>query len=426
MPRLLEDTTSPGLLRARTLVTLVFVLAFAVRVPAQEAASSKPKPAGRPADFRSARFVLHTDLDQAKAEELLVRLETMLDLIATYWDRAPRGIIECYVVSDLSAWPDGSFNAHGRAKIQQGAGVTLTEKLTVGGQFAARSVVYATADRGTPQHEAVHAYCQQTFGETGPVWYSEGMAEMGQYWREGDASIHCDPLVIRYLQESPPMSLNAIVNGEAVTGDAWQSYAWRWALCHLLANNPNYATRFRVLGLGLLTGQRVSFEDTYGAMADEISFEYVFFLNHMDAGYRVDLTSWDWKKKFRALSGSAALTCPVQAARGWQPTSATLVESESYDFSAAGKWRTAKAGDEIDADGNEAGVGRLEGVILSGFELGEPFPLGSYGSFKAPQAGNLYVRCADEWNALADNDGKVTLKLKLSGQGRPLPKPKEE
>src|SRR5690606_30887307 len=170
-----------------------------------------------------------------------------------------------------------------------GGGVTASTVLTRGNSFLAKATVYAGARRGTPQHEAVHAYCSQSFGTTGPVWYSEGMAEMGCYWRENDPAVNCDEVIVRYIRGSEPKSLNEIVNGNETTGDSWQNYAWRWALCHLLANNKNYADRFRPLGLGLLTKQDVSFEQTYGAMAQEIAFEYRFFLQHLERGYRVDL-----------------------------------------------------------------------------------------------------------------------------------------
>ncbi len=206
----------------------------------------------------------------------------MLTLISKYWGRPPAGVIECNVVRDLSRWPAGRLDPEGVAKIQEEAGVTLTQTLTLGGQkVAAKAVVYAVAKSGVAQHEAVHAYCGQSFGTCGPLWYAEGMAEMGQYWRPGEASVRIHPIVLEYLQNTRPQSLNDIVNTHSarnLTGDSWQNYAWRWALCHLLANNTNYRDRFRPLGLGFLTEQKVSFEETYGPMAKEISFEYLFFV----------------------------------------------------------------------------------------------------------------------------------------------------
>lgn len=128
-------------------------------------------------DFASSHFLLHTDLADDEAEELLDRLETMLPLIAKYWGRPLSGGIEMYVVKDLKNWPPGALPDEGRPAIERGAGVTISQGRSNGQAFVAKSTVFAVADRGTPQHEAVHAYCAQTFGRSGPIWYSEGMAE---------------------------------------------------------------------------------------------------------------------------------------------------------------------------------------------------------------------------------------------------------
>lgn len=377
------------------------------------------KPEG-PADYRSEHFLVHSDLAPDDAKDLLDRLETMLSLISAYWARPCSGIIECYVVKDLAKWPAGQIPEEGLGHIKAGAGVTLTSTLTSGPGFLARSVVYAVADRGTPQHEAVHAYCGQTFGTTGPVWYSEGMAEMGQYWRKDDKSVHVHDVVIDYLRSSPPKSLNEIVNGNEFTGDSWQNYAWRWALCHLLANNTNYAAKFRPLGLALLKKEPTSFEEVYGDMAEEIVFEYCLFLKHLEQGFRADLCSWDWKRKFRLPKGSTVITAKIKADHGWQPSGVLVTDSTPYKYSAAGTWQTSKEGAAVSADGEEGG-GRLLGAIMTdddgkNFKLGEPFELGSDGAFTASAEGKLYLRCQDKWGELADNKGTLTVKIKAAGR----------
>lgn len=402
------------------------------------AAQSKKKPAvpdGTPQDVSSAHFVLHTDLSPDESKELLTRLETMLKLISGYWGRPLPHPIECYVVKDLRNWPPGSIpNENGRASIASGAGVTNT---MTDGRGSAKSIVYAVADHGTPQHEAVHAYCGQTFGSTGPVWYAEGMAEMGQYWKTGDPSVNCHPVVVDYLHSQAPKSMNEIVNGNERTGDSWQNYAWRWALCHLLANNKNYSERFQPLGVSLMLKKPdASFENTYGAMATEISFEYLFFLRHFSIGYRADLCAWDWKKKFVRFKTAAPISTTIDAMRGWQPSGAILNEEEAYEFSANGSWKTIKGKEApaLTADGDSTGAGRLIGIVVKEFQLGgslnlddyisPPFSLGAYGDFTSPWSGKLFLRCQDEWNELADNSGKVTVKLKPKGKGNPLPPPK--
>ena len=304
-------------------LALLWLLSDVAKAQPKGTAGSKEKPSGKtkkpmtvdatgPRDYRSANFLLHTDLPKDEADELLKRLETMIGLISKYWGRPNRQPLECFVVRDLGAWPPGVFPPEGLAKIEEGAGVTLTQTRVIRGTdeiVSAKAVVYAVANRGIPQHEAVHAYCGQNFGHTGPIWYSEGMAEMGQYWRAGESRVNCHPEAVRYIRNTEPKSLNAIVNAREITGDSWENYCWRWALCHLLANNPNYYDRFRPLGLGLLVNKPdATFESVYGSMSKEISFEYLFFLQHFDLGYEVTLTAWDWKTKFRRATNSAPVT----------------------------------------------------------------------------------------------------------------------
>jgi hypothetical protein len=388
---------------------MVALAALAVSTATAVAQTAAPAAGGGIQDYRSQHFLVHSDLSPTEAKDLLERLEYMLGIISTYWAKPPQGILECYVAKDIKNWPAGSIpDDFGRAKITEGAGVTVT--MTLGNE--AKSTVYAVADRGTPQHEAVHAYCGQNFGTTGPTWYSEGMAEMGQYWRKGDTSVNVHPGVVDYIHKSEPKSLNAIVNGNETTGDSWQNYAWRWALCHLLATNPNYAANFRPLGLGLLHKQPVSFEQTYGAMADEISFEYKFFLQHVSNGYRADLCWWDWKRKSTAMPAGSARTVKVAANRGWQPTGVLVKADQKYELATTGTWKTDKTATKgVSADGNETGVGRLVGVLFNDYTLTEPFDLGAKLTFTPPIEGQLHVRCQDDWSSIGDNIGTIDLKI---------------
>ena len=399
-----------------------------VRLPgpsdAEPRTTTAPAAPRKPTDFKSAHFLLHTDLRSKEAHELLNRLEVMLSLIARYWGQPPVGVIECYVVDDLAAWPPGSLPEEGRAKIAQSAGVTSVKTVNRGAKvLSAKAIVYAkygahpladgAGDRGTPQHEAVHAYCGQVFGRTGPLWYAEGMAEMGRYWHPGDNSVHCDSIVVDYIRATPARPLGEIVSerGAPRTGDSWQNYAWRWALCHMLENNPNYTARFRALGLAYLNGAPAHFADTFAGMLEEIAFEYRFFLAHFDQGYRVDLCSWDWKRKFKPLASGASVAARVNAQRGWQPSGVIVEPGEKYQYRTSGTWQLSKGGGQLSADGESDGRGRLEAVVLRDFLLSRPFALGVQGSFEPPDGGQLYVRCRDDWNSLADNRGAVSVKL---------------
>ncbi|MCA9018121.1 MAG: hypothetical protein KDA77_22555, partial [Planctomycetaceae bacterium] len=219
--------------RRRVFGVLVLVLCFTAGSVSGLYAQGKRNGTGNgasepvsPADYRSKNFLIHTDLPPDEARDLLERLEKMLVIISTYWGSPNRRVIECYVVKDLANWPPGSLHPAGLRSVAGGGGVTMSQTTYRGKQIvSAKSIVFATADRGTPQHEAVHAYCAQNFGRTGPVWYSEGMAEMGNNWKDvpkkgQPLSVSCERYVIDYIKRSEPKSLNEIVNSDEMTGDS--------------------------------------------------------------------------------------------------------------------------------------------------------------------------------------------------------------
>ena len=363
---------------------------------------------GEPRDVRSANFILHTDVSEKSATILLAKLERMYGLIFGYFGKRPPQPIECYVVrpSNLKAWAD-RFDSSAAAKIAEPAGVTQSRSL--GRKRVA--TVYSCDDHGVVQHEAVHAFCFMAFGSTGPVWYSEGMAEMGQYWRDGQLEVNISRGVINYLTNAEPKKMKDIVAAGQITGDSWQAYAWRWALCHLLANNPNYAKRFKRLGMTLMAKGPDSFDNAFGPVAPHISFEYDQFVENFGNGYRVDLCVWDWRTKAKKLGSSSKARTNIEAAGGWQSTKVELVAGTSYDFVAEGEW-SLDSSPPTDADGSESGAGRLVGVIYKDFALSKPFDLGTKGTFVAPSEGHLYVRCNDEWTDLGNNEGAVKLDIR--------------
>jgi len=362
-----------------------------------------------PRDVRSAHFLLHTDVSDRDARMLLDKLETMIGLVSQYYGRLPNGLIECYVVRDLNSWPPGTFSPEAVAKINEPAGVTLS--VTLGNQT--RAVVYSCDEHGVVQHEAVHAYCSQTFGSTGPTWYAEGMAEMGNYWKKDQPAVDLDPIAIDYLKKAEPKKLLDIVAAGQFTGDSWRNYAWRWALCYLLANNPNYSVRFKALGIAMMSETPgATFESVYGPVAREVSFEYDFFVQTLDNGYRADLCAWQWNRKFQYIPGSRYATVNVQARYGWQASGVKLQAGQSYDYAAKGTWKLEADGDEVEADGRQDGRGRLAGILMNDYRLGEPIEMGVRGTFIAAQDGDLYLRCRDDWNRIADNDGQITVYLR--------------
>jgi len=407
------------------------------------------------ADYRSKHFLVHTDLASAEARALLERLEATLAVVVKYWGRPCRAPIECYVVKDLAVWPDSAL-PHPLARVLVGGvgGATVVHSQRTGKRLTHRPEVYVCDRPGIAEHESVHAYCTAAFGACGPDWYREGMADMAYYRRRGERDVRLPAESLASLKQGKPRTLHEIVNKGQFTGalsksvdsllvkheslqsapghtgqpknvplEAWlpehaadvktarESYLWSWALCHMLCENPNYADRFRALGQGYLTGREATFEQAFGPMEREICFEYDLFLKHVEQGYRVDLCVWDWNKPSVSAAERAAVVANIRAARGYQASGLKVRAGEEIAYAATGNWTLGDGGEALSADGDRERQGRLVGVVLDQYRLGEPFELGSRGTFKAPGAGKLYLRCLDAWNSLADNQGAISVRL---------------
>ncbi len=362
----------------------------------------------RPRELRSEHFLMKTDISDRQAQVLLDKLEGMFALVAEYYGRRPRTPVEVYVVDQLSQWDVSEWDPRVVNKVRNGEGTTLYRR--VGSEQQA--VVFAANKQDVVQHEAVHGFCFLTFQNTGPLWYAEGMAEMGQYWRADDLAVSANPAVIGYLRSRPPQPLKSIINATKIEGETWKAYAWRWALCHFLANNPNYAEDFRRLGISLMKqDSRASFENTWRRQANELTFEYEQFLLHLEAGLRADLCAWDWNRQ-ASVTGSRAIQQTVLANRGWQPTGALLESGVTYETRAQGTWKLSADSEAVDADGGEQGEGRLVGVIMKDYQLSEEFELGVDPEFSAVADGALYVRCRERMSLIADNQGDMAFAIR--------------
>ena len=368
-------------------------------------------PMKEPRLVRSPHFAFLTDLSDREWAIVRDKLERMAGLLERYFGRKSTGVVEGFIVRDLATWPEGTLKeAMGVEKIRRGEGVCFNSSL--GPQR--RAELYSCADHGVIQHECVHGFCHLTFGSTGPTWLAEGVAELGNYWRDGDTAVEISPGVMGYIRgTTPKRSLGEIaVPGREPAGGG-QDYAWRWALCHLLAYNPNYTDRFKPLAVALMEERPgASFDAVYGPVAREIGFEYDRFLETVGNGYRADLTAWPWKAKFRPLATGATANIDVAAAAGWQAAGITVEKGATYEIEAAGTWQTAKAAAAGGADGDSASHGRLVATIFHDFALTKEIPLGARSSFVAPSDGQLFLRCDDDWTQLADNEGELAVTIR--------------
>jgi hypothetical protein len=415
---------------------------------AQQAAAT---PASfEPADYNTARFVLHTDLPESEAKVLLKRLDVTLKSATRLFGLPSRQPIESFVVERLDQWPAESFT-HPAARLLIGGvgGGSVSSGYDTNTSAPRKATVFAAATEGIPEHEIVHAYCVQTFGQTGPTWFAEGIAEMLAHGGEDHAPVRCSTKVIDYLRGESPRRLDEIVGSDEFTAplaaslitmvakheskgrltdvvsmDQWNdeqaeivdaarlSYHWCWSACHFLHQHPGYNTRFKLLARSYVAGNDVSFDEAFAPVRDQLDFEYRFFMERLATGYRVDLCAWDWRDPCLPKSGARRQAVKIGACRGYQATGVKLHKGDRVAFEASGDWQLSAESAALDADGDGFGQGQLEGVLFNAGELSEPFDLGQNGEFAAPMEGKLYLRCRDGWGDLADNRGAIRVNLR--------------
>lgn len=373
-----------------------------------------------PRFMRSEHLLVRTDLPEKQAARLIASLERICQMLGRHFGQAPKRPLRCIIVSEPKLWDPHEFEPAGWQKVLANAGVTVTERIGK----EAHAIVYTAAKDKVVRHEVVHAFCAQTFGDTGPTWYAEGLAELGSYWEGNPARVVCDPVVTDFIRSSPPRTLASIVAERHGTGESWRAYAWRWAACQLLACNPNYAHRFSGYGKELMGGGALSFDEYWGSRAGQAAFEFRHFSRNVGVGYNHALCAWDWSTPFQRLRVNEAAAVTVHARKGWQATGCKVIAGSGYDFAARGLWRVDDYRGNVDADGWPRGEGRLVAAILTDDtsksaapqpaapQLNAAFRLGSKGSFIAPQSGKLYVRCCDAWTQLDDNQGACKLHLR--------------
>lgn len=353
-------------------------------------------------------FLLKSDISDRQANVLMQKLEIMYDLLSKYYGRRPSQPIEVLVVEDFANWDLSEWDPRVINKVRLGEGITVYRRVGPNQQ----AVVFSANRHDVVQHEAVHGFCYLTFQGTGPLWYAEGIAELGMYWKLDDISVTASPAVIGYLRSRQPQSLKRVINATEIEGEVWKAYAWRWALCHFLAHNPNYSELFRQLGPALMKElPQASFENTYRKQADELTFEYLQFMKDLEAGLRVDLTAWQWDDDLEKVENKPVQR-QIEANKGWQSTGAIVERGVTYETRAKGEWKLSSATPPTNADGDDTGRGRLMGVIFKDYKLSDEFELGVDPDFIAPSDGVLYVRCRDRMSLLADNDGEVRFAIR--------------
>ena len=359
----------------------------------------------------SPHFLLHTDVSDRNAQILLDTLETMIVLVSNYFGRPPAGILECYVVRDLQQWPPGLIPPEGVAKISEPAGVTLSVRVGQLGQvhrlllrqdrrgaarIGARLLPADLRRHGTDvvrrrrRRDGALLEERPAGGRDRPRGHQlpEELAAEEDAGHRGRRSDH------RRFMASVRLAVGLVPS-------AGQQPELRGPLQGLGHRPDEPAARLLVRervrpdGAGNLVRVRL----LRPALGQRFSLRPV----RLAVGPQVPV-----------LAGQGYVTVKVAAKYGWQATGVKLAAGQAFDYAAKGHLEAAVRTASLTADGDADGQGRLAGIIMKEFSLGEPFDLGTRGTCTAPQEGDLYLRCRDGWNQIGDNDGTISVHLRKS------------
>ena len=388
-----------------------------------------------PRVVRDAFLPLKTDLSDQKSRILQDELTEVLRLLTTCFGRKPTAPIQIQAIADEQRWPAELLSEDLRQLVKQGECKVVRDPRANGSRRGAVTI-YAPAKTSLIRATLATAYLQQIFGSAGPEWYQEGMSEVAKYWKPPANEVQIGSTQLKMFSrakgsksatdivsfvapesEEDISTLTAAEKRRRVSFQARQTrerQGYRWALCFMLANNPNYRKRFQQYSAKMLTGREISFDDAFGKVSKQLDFEFAQFTTNVENGYRMDLAAWRWAHRFRELGKSEKHKETIQSKLGWQPL-VLVEEGSSYDIVAQGEWTIDGTGKQTTGDGDDAGVGKLIAAVLNDeYQLSKAIPIGRSASFKAPAKGRLYVRCGEKWSGLADNSGKLVVHIRHS------------
>lgn len=301
-------------------------------------------------------------------------------------------------------------------------------------------------------HEGTHSFMFHHFGDCGPGWFMEGIAELlgTHHLSDGRLTLAYFPrradevpfwgrikMVQEAVRTGHALSIAEVMSYEVDVELQDQAYAWCWALAAFLDGHPRYRERFRQLPGELKSDDLnrqflMRFEEDWQAL----NIEWGAFIQDLDFGY-------DLVRNAIELHPGKPLTerdqsVAVAADRGWQSSGVHFEAGKRYQLTATGRYQVA---DEPKIWWCEpAGVtiryyrGRPLGMLLAAIlpddhedaaDAWRSMPIGAHAELVAETSGTLYLRINDAPGELADNAGSLEVRVgqAFSEDGLPRPSP---
>lgn len=384
--------------------------------------------------------MLYTDIKPSTAAKLPPYADALYDALVNYFGPLPKSaqsfqmtghiMAEKRLFRETKLLPDdlpGFF--HGKHR---------------GTEFWMNEQKYEYYRRHLLLHEATHSFMTGNVARTlwPPLWYLEGMAELfgthrvdargnvefrvipeGKAGYEGHGRI---AFIQKEIAAGRALSLREVMSLKTNDFLRDEMYAWSWALCVFLDTHPRYQKRFREVGRDARVGFTKAFTAAFADDVDRLATEWWLFAHAICHG--IDVAQFP--VTFSASEQALPAELPVHANRGWHDTGVQVRMGRSYRVIADGRFSVAQSPKPWVSEANGITIryarGLPLGCLVGWIDTGEshrdledsekrpPFQiirLGNETVFQANSHGRLFLRLNDELNSLADNAGKVTVKI---------------
>ncbi len=208
-------------------------------------------------------------------------------------------------------------------------------------------------------HEATHCYMAALPIRNAPRWYHEGIAELfGTHRFRQDGTVMFRQLPDDEVEFRGHGRINTIrqdlaANGiptlaavrQINTNDLQRNtgYAYAWAFCLLLDQNPRYAPKFHELAKDLGKGEfREAFDRIFAEDLAELSLEWRLFAESLQAGFDVGRAAVVFEPRPKLLPSGETQTTEIRADRGWQSTGLRVTGDGQYRIRATGRFQLAE------------------------------------------------------------------------------------
>lgn len=298
-------------------------------------------------------------------------------------------------------------------------------------------------------HEGTHAFCFYNYGNLGPPWLAEGLAEhlAVHSWQNQKlklADLVSDKRKLEYwgrvkiIQDAwfdgQPKSIGEVMKFAPQDFPATESYAWSWAAVMMFDRHSRLHDAFHQALAVLHQHSNAKWNELLLEKSaldnDQLKSQWDVLISEMTYGYDLEKAEIQWSPKSEAPA--ADFTIELKADGAWHDTGFSM-PSGRWQLDFEGMFQIAKRGDEpliSTATGvsvqyfSGARIGELQAAVdsTSGFfqsssKLTAPMRITESGILEVTEPGKLFLRINDHPSFLNDNQGVVQVRFSsLSGQ----------